>query len=171
MAYSAGATLDPDAAIAEDAKVAAEKLKSRRRDVLSILVRARADELDGALNALEPAPEFEVLRAPEFGLAMTRGRIGGGGAAFNLGEVTVTRTVVRLASGEVGYGHILGRDRKRAHLVAVFDALWQSGATRTFVEDRLVAPVTARAAEEDRFVQAKTAATRVNFFTMVRGED
>ncbi|MBK1621983.1 phosphonate C-P lyase system protein PhnG [Afifella marina] len=170
MAEIAGATRDRDAAASADADPAREKHK-RRRDVLSVLVRARAEELDGALRALDLAPEFEVLRAPEFGLAMTRGRIGGGGAPFNLGEVTVTRTVVRLASGEVGYGHILGRDRKRAHLVALFDALWQSEATRAVVEDRLLASVAARTAEEDRHVRVKTAATRVNFFTMVRGED
>ncbi|MCT8267890.1 phosphonate C-P lyase system protein PhnG [Afifella sp. JA880] len=170
MADTASATRDRNAAAPEDSDLATETLK-RRREVLSVLVRARADELAGALRALSPSPEFEVLRAPEFGLAMTRGRIGGGGAPFNLGEVTVTRTVVRLASGEVGYGHIFGRDRERAHLVAVFDALWQSEATRAFVEDRVVAPVAARAAEEDRQVRVKTAATRVNFFTMVRGED
>ncbi len=33
---------------------------------------------------------------------MVRGRAGGGGSAFNLGEMTVTRCSVRIATGQVG---------------------------------------------------------------------
>ncbi|MCP4306223.1 MAG: phosphonate C-P lyase system protein PhnG, partial [bacterium] len=90
---------------------------------------------------------------------------------FNLGEVTVTRAAVKLASGETGYGHILGRDRHRAHLVACFDALWQRADHRADVEDAVIRPVRRQAADADATTTAETAATRVNFFTMVRGED
>ena len=48
-------------------------------------------------------PRYEELRTAETGLVMLRGRIGGDGAPFNLGEATVTRAAVRLASGEVGF--------------------------------------------------------------------
>ena len=89
-----------------------------------------------ALEALPDAPAFETVRAPEPGLVMARGRIGGGGAPFNLGEVTVTRAVVRIESGEVGFGHVLGRDTARALLVAKLDALWQSRRYRAVVETR-----------------------------------
>ena len=142
-----------------------------RRAALSLLARADKQELAAVWKALSPAPSFETVRPPETGLVMVRGRIGGGGAPFNFGEVTVTRCAIRMESGEVGFGHVLGRDRKRAELVACFDALLQSKRYRGFVEERLRAPVAARAKAEDDQKRRQTAATRVNFFTMVRGDD
>ena len=79
--------------------------------------------------------------------------------------------MVRAESGEVGFGHVLGRDGEQAVLVARFDALWQSPRHRDFVEAELIGPVARRAAGSDALTAAKTAATRVNFFTLVRGED
>jgi alpha-D-ribose 1-methylphosphonate 5-triphosphate synthase subunit PhnG len=102
---------------------------------------------------------------------MVRGRIGGGGAPFNLGEVTVTRATVRLGSGSVGHAHSLGNDRKKARLAAIFDALSQEEATHRFVEDELLAPIAARIAEAEKVKADETAATRVDFFTMVRGDN
>lgn len=142
-----------------------------RRSVLATLAKADADALSRAWDALADKPDFDVVRAPEFGMVMARGRIGGGGAAFNLGEVTVTRATVRLATGEVGFGHVLGRDRRRALLVARFDALWQSPRFRDTVIATVLEPASDRAATADARTRARTEATRVNFFTMVRGED
>jgi alpha-D-ribose 1-methylphosphonate 5-triphosphate synthase subunit PhnG len=102
---------------------------------------------------------------------MVRGRIGGGGSPFNLGEVTVTRTTIRLASGKVGHAHALGTDRERSRLAAIFDALWQEPATKDFVERTILAPVAERIGAADAKKADETAATRVDFFTMVRGED
>lgn len=102
---------------------------------------------------------------------MVRGRIGGGGAPFNLGEVTVTRATIRLASGTVGHAHALGTDREKVRLAAIFDALWHQPATKDFVEKAILLPITERIAGRDRQRAEETAATRVDFFTMVRGED
>ncbi len=142
-----------------------------RRAALAVLAAARADELAAGLDAVPDAPAFETLRAPEPGLVMARGRIGGGGAPFNLGEVAITRAVVRIDSGEVGFGHVLGRDTARALMVARLDALWQAPRYRAVVESTVIAPVRRRVAAEDDATRQKTAATRVNFFTLVRGED
>lgn len=142
-----------------------------RRAALAILARASRGELATAWDGLVEKPAFETLRRPEIGLVMARGRIGGGGAPFNMGEVTVTRAAVRMESGEVGFGHVLGRDVERALLVARFDALWQSERHRRFVETGLLRPVAARTNDADALTRRKTEATRVNFFTMVRGED
>jgi len=144
---------------------------AERRAVLATLARAEEGEMAAAISALPEAPAFETIRRPEAGLVMARGRIGGGGAPFNLGEVTVTRAAVRLASGEVGFGHVLGRDKNRALMVARLDALWQSERYRPVVEDRVIAPVRKRLAAEDARTRRQTEATRVNFFTLVRGED
>ena len=127
--------------------------------------------MKAAFASLTDSPAFETIRPPETGLVMARGRIGGGGAPFNLGEVTVSRAVVRLASGEVGFGHVLGRDKDRALMVARLDALWQNERYRPLVEAAAINPVRQRHAAEDEVLRRKTAATRVNFFTLVRGED
>jgi len=83
----------------------------------------------------------------------------------------VTRATVRLASGTIGHSHSLGTDREKARLSAIFDALWQQSATKGFVEKAILQPVTERIADYDRKRAEETAATRVDFFTMVRGED
>lgn len=138
---------------------------------MAVLAEARADEIAGALPAAGPIPAHTEIRAPESGLVMLRGRIGGDGAPFNFGEATVSRAVVRLASGETGFGYVLGRDRTRARLIALCDALLQTAAYREAVECRVVAPIRARI-DADRAAQARyVAATKVEFFTLVRGED
>jgi len=142
-----------------------------RRRCASLLAVATADELRAAWDALKDKPETKPVRGPETGLVMVRGRIGGGGSPFNLGEATVTRATVALASGTVGHAQALGTDKQKAKLAAIFDALWQEDATRDHVENVLLAPIEDRIATENRAKAEETAATRVDFFTMVRGED
>ena len=151
----------------------AEKIEAAdgRKRVVDLLVRSELAELNDAWEALANKPEVQAVRGPETGLVMVRGRIGGGGSAFNLGEVTVTRATIRLASGTVGHGQSLGTDRKKARLCAIFDALWQEDPTKAFVEDRLLQPITQRIAAATQQKADETAATRVDFFTMVRGDD
>ena len=117
------------------------------------------------------APPALPVRGPEVGLVMLRGRAGGGGGAFNLGEASVVRATVKLGSGEVGHAVILGRDAGRARMAAHLDALWQRPDWRARVEADIVAPGLAAetAATLDR--AEETEATRVDFFTLVRGED
>jgi alpha-D-ribose 1-methylphosphonate 5-triphosphate synthase subunit PhnG len=138
---------------------------------MAVIARASRAELERAWAQLAEPPELTSLRPAEPGLVMVQGRIGGGGAPFNLGEATVTRATLRLASGEVGVGWVLGRDRARARLAAAFDALWQAPHHRQTVEVTLLAPVRARLDAERERQRRQTAATRVDFFTLVRGED
>ena len=100
-----------------------------------------------------------------------RGRIGGGGDAFNIGEVTVTRATVRLPSGQLGHAYALGRDKAKVRLAAILDAAWCADGTRALVEEKIVAPILERQVAADALRRAETAATKVDFFTMVRGED
>jgi alpha-D-ribose 1-methylphosphonate 5-triphosphate synthase subunit PhnG len=122
-----------------------------------------------ALLARLGDPDAADLRPVESGLVMLRGRMGGDGAPFNLGEATETRAAVRLADGRTGFAWQLGRDRGKARAAAVIDALWQ-GDERDAVEAAL-APLRARLAEAARRRAAEVAATRVDFLTVVRGED
>ncbi|MBO3758562.1 phosphonate C-P lyase system protein PhnG [Ciceribacter sp. L1K22] len=141
-----------------------------RKRIVALLAKATSRELQLAWEGLEPKPEVSMLRGPETGLVMVKGRIGGGGAAFNLGEATVSRATIRLTCGTVGHGQTLGTGKSKARLAAIFDALWQKPETNPLVE-ALLATVAARLEAEDRKKQEETAATRVDFFTMVRGED
>lgn len=140
-----------------------------RRDALWVLARASAAEL-GPIAVHLDAREARDLRGPEMGLVMVRGRVGGDGAPFNLGEATVSRAVVVTRKGLRGHGQRLGRDLAAARLAAIADALWQDEATRAFVERDVIAPVRDRLKREAALAAARTAATRVDFFTLVRGD-
>jgi alpha-D-ribose 1-methylphosphonate 5-triphosphate synthase subunit PhnG len=142
-----------------------------RRAAMAVLAEARVDEIEQGLQSLAEPVDHVELRAAETGLVMLRGRIGGDGAPFNLGEATVTRAAVQIATGEVGFAYILGRDQKKARLCALCDALWQSKRHRDAVERRVLAPVRVRLDGERGQARAETAATRVDFLTLVRGED
>jgi len=138
---------------------------------MRILAEARLQEIEDGLAVMGEAVRHTELRPPETGLVMLRGRIGGDGAPFNIGEATVTRCAVQLLSGEVGFSYALGRDQHKARLAAVCDALWQSDAHRAAVERHVLSPVCKRIDAERTEIERRTAATRVDFFTMVRGED
>jgi alpha-D-ribose 1-methylphosphonate 5-triphosphate synthase subunit PhnG len=144
---------------------------ARRQRWLAALARTSVDDLEAAWSAVASAPEYSFLRRPEVGLTMVRGRAGGSGQRFNLGEMTVTRCTVRTAAGYVGTGYVAGRNPRHAELVAVFDALLQDPETRPEIEDSFLEPMVMAqaAAREER--SREIAATRVEFFTLVRGED
>ncbi|MGL4439183.1 MAG: phosphonate C-P lyase system protein PhnG [Bosea sp. (in: a-proteobacteria)] len=143
---------------------------SARKGALALLARATELELVGPVARNWPELAVRELKKPEIGLAMLRGRMGGDGAAFNLGEATVTRCVVELAGGQRGNGQMLGRNQKLARLAAIADALWQVEAERAVVEREILEPIRNRLVSEKAKAKAETAATRVDFFTLVRGD-
>src|ERR1700731_3810771 len=143
--------------------------QARRKAAMTVLADADAAQIARHLDAMA-LPPYENLREPENGLVMVRGRIGGDGAPFNLGEATVSRAAVRLATGEVGFGYTLGRDRQKARMIALCDALVQSNEFADAVETEVLAPLRAALTSMQNQKAAETAATRVDFYTLVRGE-
>ena len=141
-----------------------------RRAVMALCASASRAELEEALNRTGYSGGIDDLRPPGTGLVLVRGRIGGEGAPFNLGEATVSRAAVRVDSGATGFAYHLGRDQTKARLAAILDALAQSPDHRSSVE-AAVADIRARREAETQKARRQTAATRVNFFTLVRGED
>eukprot|EP01136_Pigoraptor_vietnamica_P012465 Opistho-1_new@52415 len=99
-----------------------------RQHWMAVLARATRGEVDALLQQAGPLPSHEVLKAPETGTVMVEGRAGGAGRRFNLGEATVTRCVIRLESGAMGFSYALGRDGRKARLAAITDALLQGEA-------------------------------------------
>lgn len=134
---------------------------------MGVLARANAPRLAQLFPDL---PDHTVLRAPETGAVMVRGRIGGVGQPFNLGEMTVTRCTLGLHTGAVGHACVQGRDKAHALRAAAVDAMMQTDladALRTTVLDPLAAEETAKRKRR----ATRAAATKVEFFTLVRGED
>jgi len=142
-----------------------------RRRWMSVLAQATGAEIERAWQALPERPEYRVVRRPEVGLVIVRGRAGGSGAPFNLGEMTVTRCTVDLPSGMAGHGYVAGRNVRHAELAAVFDALLQDPLLSAGLEEAVIAPLEAGQRERRRQVAARSAPTRVEFFTLVRGDD
>lgn len=141
-----------------------------RRAWMGLLACAPAAQLDMLWGKTGLAPEFTWLRAPEIGGVMVRGRSGGTGAPFNLGEMTVTRASLRLASGAVGHAYVQGRDKTKAEQAALVDALMQ-GEQAAAVQAAVLDPLSEALATVQEARAAKAAATKVDFFTLVRGED
>ena len=147
-----------------------DELSRRRQAALSTLSHADRQQLQQLYDeSWWNKPSVAPIRGPETGLIMLRGRTGGGGAPFNLGEATVSRASVRIDTGEVGHGYCLGRDTDKARLIAIIDALFQREPDN--IEFAILRPLNDTAWQADKKRRDETAATKVDFFTMVRGED
>jgi alpha-D-ribose 1-methylphosphonate 5-triphosphate synthase subunit PhnG len=140
-----------------------------RRSWLAVLARAGRATLEEAVADLSPRPRWHVVKPAEAGLAMVRGRAGGTGQQFNIGEMSVARCVVQVEGGAVGVGYVAGRDKRKAELVAVLDALLQDGSFAERLRHDVVAPLARSQTAARQQLLSKAAATKVDFFTMVRG--
>ncbi|OJV05024.1 MULTISPECIES: phosphonate C-P lyase system protein PhnG [unclassified Bosea (in: a-proteobacteria)] len=139
--------------------------KTPRQSWMATLARASRSEIETLLGV---PPDHDLLKAPETGTVMVEGRAGGAGRRFNLGEATVTRCVVRLANGRMGFSYALGRDGRKARLAALLDARLQDEAEGSGLHQG-IATLAARQAAARDLASRKAAATKVDFFTLVRG--
>lgn len=122
-----------------------------------------------AILADVTVPDYQFLKPPTIGSLMLRGKTESVGKQFNLGEATMTQCVLRLTdSHTVGYGYVLGRNKEKATLCASIDAMMQENPQAllpklTEAQNTLMA--------ERQASQQDVQKTKVNFFTLVRGED
>lgn len=147
-----------------------EPWREERAAWLGLLARARPEALAEAWSRLDVEPTYSWLRRPEVGLALIRGRMGGDGRPFNLGEMTMTRCAL-VVEGTLGVGYVAGRDRSHAERVALCDALLQRDGTRERLLREVVEPLSAAERARDAAAGRRAAATRVDFFTMARGDN
>jgi len=143
-----------------------DELVRDRQRWAEVLARAGAAAIEAKLEDAPALPAHRRLRGPETGLVMVRGRAGGTGAAFNLGEMTATRCSVVLEGGMAGHAMVAGRDGRHAELVAMLDAAAQDRALRRTLEEAVIAPLAAAQAARRETTARKAAATRVQFFTL-----
>ncbi len=155
--------LTPDS---PEAKPSDAGARTARQHWMAVLARAEAAEIAALLDTCPPAPPWQLLRGPESGLVMVRGRAGGGGAAFNLGEMTVTRCTVRTDEGQVGHAYVAGRDREKAKLAALVDALLLQPDRTSILRQHVIAPLEQKQRARLETTARKAAATRVQFFTL-----
>lgn len=136
---------------------------------MSAFARSACEQLTSLIHTVDADSTFDVVRPAEHGSVMVRGRAGGTGQLFNVGEMTVTRCTVRSHAGAVGHGYVAGRNSEHAEAAARLDAVFQE-----LDPDRaepLVIELERAIAERSRAQQQKSAPTRVDFFTMARGEN
>lgn len=145
--------------------------RSPRQAWMAVLARARRDELEAALERAGGQPPHVVLKPAETGTAMIEARAGGTGRRFNLGEATLTRCVVRLEDGTMGFAYALGSDRRKALVCALLDAMLQHPARGPRLQGDVIVPLAARQRAAAELASRKAAATKVDFFTLVRGHD
>lgn len=148
---------------------------TRRQSWMATLAGASPLQLEQAVsNLTHHLPNYDFLRPPEIGLAMVQGRTGGTGQPFHLGEMTITRCVVRLKMLDVeeaivGFGYVAGRSHRHAELAALCDALLQYPTWRDLIQTQVILPLQTAAQQQQEQQQRQTESTRVNFFTLVRG--
>ncbi len=149
----------------------ADDINGDRQRWMGVLARAALADLEQAYTALDDAPSFDWVRPPETGLVMVQGCAGGAGQAFNLGEMSVTRCALRIRTGETGIAYVQGRNKRRAELAALFDAMLQDPARSARLQADVIAKLADRYDQRRAEQSRKVKATKVDFFTMVRGED
>ncbi|OHX14617.1 phosphonate C-P lyase system protein PhnG [Chromobacterium sphagni] len=141
-----------------------------RQRWLSVLANSPRPRLESLLSpALPPAEHCQWLRRAETGLVMLQGRSGGTGARFNLGEAAVSRASCQIA-GRLGHGWVRGSDGLHAELIAQADALLQDPQQRQRLLSLWITPLEAELAARRESAAREAAASKVEFFTMVRGE-
>lgn len=146
-----------------------DHLQTRQR-WMSVLAHSRPDELIAHWQPLNLSPQFERIRAAETGLTQLQGRMGGTGKRFVMGDMTVTRAVIQLDGGVYGYSYVSGRNKAHAELCAVIDALLQMQGMDELLHKRVIAPLAALRQERRQQRAREVASSRVDFFTLVRGE-
>lgn len=141
-----------------------------RQAWLAVLARASLSQLQAVLPATETLAPVTQVRPPEVGMVMLRGRVGGTGNPFNLGEASVVRCAVRVGDGPLGVSYALGRDKPRSELAALLDALLQDPQHHDRLQHKLIAPLAQAQAQAREHTQRGVAESKVEFFTLVRGE-
>ena len=155
--------------LTEPSETGAQPTAGARKVWMAVLARARRDDLEAIFARRGGLPDHVVLKPAETGTVMVEGRAGGTGRRFNLGEATMTRCVVRLSDGTMGFAYALGTDRRKALLSALIDGLMQVEGANGLGDE--IAALARRQAEARALASRKAAATKVDFFTLVRGHD
>lgn len=142
-----------------------------RQHWMAVLAQSDPCDLEQRFTALKQRTTHQVIRPAETGLVQIQARMGGTGSRFFAGDATLTRAVVRLPSSTLGYSYLLGRNQAHAERCAVLDALLQEPSHFQALMETLINPLEAERQARLDARQAEISPSKVNFFTLVRGDN
>ncbi|NEO53426.1 MAG: phosphonate C-P lyase system protein PhnG [Okeania sp. SIO3B5] len=143
--------------------------REMRQGWIKTLAKSNLKQLETKVAEIGKLPAYNFIRPPEIGLTMVRGRAGGTGQIFNLGEITITRCAVKIED-IIGFGYVPGRSHRHAELAALCDGLMQLPEWHDVVKSVVIEFIEAEVNQQKEIQQLQTEATKVNFFTIARGD-
>jgi alpha-D-ribose 1-methylphosphonate 5-triphosphate synthase subunit PhnG len=141
----------------------------KRKSWMSLLATSNQSDLLNLWEQKKIRVNYIWLRTPEIGSIMAQGRMGVTGDKFNIGEVTITRCSLKLNCGTIGHSYVQGRSKKKAEISALCDALMQTKMSKE-INKNIIIPLEKIKKDNKRKILSKAEATKVDFFTLVRGE-
>jgi alpha-D-ribose 1-methylphosphonate 5-triphosphate synthase subunit PhnG len=141
----------------------------KRKSWMSLLATSSQSDLLNLWEQKKIKVNYVWLRTPEIGSIMAQGRMGVTGDKFNIGEVTITRCSLKLNCGTIGHSYVQGRSKKKAEISALCDALMQTKMSKE-INKNIIIPLEKIKKDNKRKILSKAEATKVDFFTLVRGE-
>jgi alpha-D-ribose 1-methylphosphonate 5-triphosphate synthase subunit PhnG len=141
----------------------------KRKSWMSLLATSNQSDLLNLWEQKKIKVNYVWLRTPEIGSIMAQGRMGVTGDKFNIGEVTITRCSLKLNCGTIGHSYVQGRSKKKAEISALCDALMQTKMSKE-INKNIIIPLEKIKKDNKRKILSKAEATKVDFFTLVRGE-
>ena len=139
-----------------------------RPEWISIFSKTSEDLLKNSLDHINFKENYDVLLGPEIGSIMIQGRAGGTGDKFNLGEATLTKCIVKFQE-KTGYSYHLGRNLIKSEYGAILDALMQIESYNSKLL-MYVKEFQEEIQKEKTKIIAGSSESKVDFFTMVRGD-
>ena len=141
----------------------------KRKSWMSLLATSSQSDLLNLWEQKKIKVNYVWLRTPEIGSIMAQGRMGVTGDKFNIGEVTITRCSLKLNCGTIGHSYVQGRSKKKAEISALCDALMQTKMSKE-INKNIIIPLEKIKKDNKHKILSKAEATKVDFFTLVRGE-
>ena len=141
----------------------------KRKFWMSLLATSNQSDLLNLWEQKKIKVNYVWLRTPEIGSIMAQGRMGVTGDKFNIGEVTITRCSLKLNCGTIGHSYVQGRSKKKAEISALCDALMQTKMSKE-INKNIIIPLEKIKKDNKDKILSKAEATKVDFFTLVRGE-
>lgn len=141
----------------------------QRQEWISLLGSADPVWLEKQNTCLNLDLEPVFIVKPETGMIMMQARQDGSGPRFNLGEVTVSRCILKLGT-TMGYSMVMGSNLRHAQLAALFDALLQKPEQGLNLQNNLVPKLRQIRDQKRREYKEDIETSKVEFFTLKRGE-
>jgi len=142
----------------------------QRQEWIALLAKADPFLLKKAEKQLGKGIEYAYITKPETGMIMVRARADNKKSGFCLGEISVTKCILKIEKKIMGYAMVMGSDHDHAKNAALFDGLLQIPEYSSKLMQTLI-PELKKISRNEKKKQAKqNQDTKVEFFTMKRGE-